>query len=135
MSAGCVFYNYNIPHLHMTVPAMIPTKINIPRPRMDVVMRPRIFHILDEGWDAPTALTLISAPAGSGKTTLLVNWLQNRDRKAAWFSLGDGDDLFPRFISYFIASLQSLEPSLGRSTAKALTGGDVDRPVECPDRR
>ena len=51
MSAGCVFYNYNIPHLHMTVPAMIPTKINIPRPRMDVVMRPRIFHILDEGWD------------------------------------------------------------------------------------
>jgi LuxR family maltose regulon positive regulatory protein len=112
----------------MTVPAMIPTKINIPRPRMDVVMRPRIFHILDEGWDAPTALTLISAPAGSGKTTLLVNWLQKRDRKAAWFSLGDGDDLFPRFISYFIASLQSLEPSLGRSTAKALTGGDGQTP-------
>lgn len=95
---------------------------------MDVVIRPRIFRILDEGWNAPTALTLISAPAGSGKTTLLINWLQNRNRKAACFSLGDGDDLFPRFVSYVIAALQSLDPSLGRSTAKALTGGDGQTP-------
>jgi len=112
----------------MTVPAMIPTKINIPRPRMDVVVRPRIFSILDEGWAAPTALTLISAPAGSGKTTLLVNWLQNKKHKAAWFSLGDEDDLFPRFVSYVIAALQSLDPVLGRSAAKAFTSGDGQTP-------
>lgn len=120
--------NYNTRHLLMTIPAMIPTKINIPRPRMEVVLRPRIFSILDEGWAAPTALTLISAPAGSGKTTLLVNWLKNKKHKAAWFSLGEEDDLFPRFVSYVIAALQSLDPGLGRSAAKAFTSGDGQTP-------
>ena len=59
---------------------MLVTKLYLPRPRPDLVARPRLRERLDAAFDAP--LTLVSAPAGFGKTTLVADWLQSgiRDR-------------------------------------------------------
>ena len=70
----------------MANPSIISTKINIPRARIDVVMRLRVMKILDEGLERPSALILISAPAGYGKTTLVISWLRTINQRYAWLS-------------------------------------------------
>jgi len=91
-----------------------------------MVIRPRILDILNEGLTRPSALTLISAPAGYGKSTLLVSWLRKTDHRLAWLSLEPEDDSFPRFVTYLVASLQKISPSIGHTTEKILAGaGDI----------
>ena len=51
---------------------LLATKLYIPPPRPNVVLRPRLIERLNEGLHRK--LTLISAPAGFGKTTLLSAW-------------------------------------------------------------
>jgi LuxR family transcriptional regulator, maltose regulon positive regulatory protein len=106
---------------------LLRTKLFIPRPRKDLVSRPRLVDCLNEGLDK--TLTLIAAPAGFGKTTLLSEWIPQSPRCVTWFSLDEGDNDQTRFWAYFIASLQSLSPKLGdnaltllqSSTAPALS--------------
>jgi LuxR family transcriptional regulator, maltose regulon positive regulatory protein len=58
----------------------------VPRPPQPLVLRPRLFDILDRGIGGP--LTLVSAPAGFGKTALLSSWLGDRQHgQVAWLSL------------------------------------------------
>lgn len=97
---------------------IIPTKINLPHARADVILRPRVFRLLYEAWENATPLTLISAPAGSGKSTLLLTWLNAGRIPAAWYSIEDGDDLLSRFIHYTLAALQTVNVNLGRSAEK-----------------
>jgi LuxR family maltose regulon positive regulatory protein len=52
-------------------------------------------------------LTLISAPAGFGKTTVLSTWIENSKYSIAWLSLDESDNDLTRFLSYFIAALQT----------------------------
>ena len=61
------------------------------------------------------SLTLVSAPAGFGKTTLVAQWLQNSGRSFAWLSLDKEDNEAPRFWSYFIAALQTMDEALGKA--------------------
>ena len=58
-------------------------------------------------------LTLISAPAGFGKTTLVSAWVAACRRPVAWLSLDDGDNDPARFLTYLIAALQTVAPSIG----------------------
>src|SRR5262245_14925267 len=112
--------------LVMTNHSIISTKVNIPRVRADVVIRPRILDILNEGLTRPSALTLISAPAGYGKTTLVTSWLRKTDHHLAWLSLEPEDDSFPRFVTYLIASLQKISSTIRHTTEKLLNGvGDI----------
>lgn len=111
--------------------SIISTKINIPRVRTDIVLRPRILDILNEGVTRPSALTLISAPAGYGKTTLLVSWVCKTDHHRAWLSLEPEDDSFPRFVTYLVASLQKISPALGHTTKKIIDEvGDVSSQID-----
>jgi LuxR family maltose regulon positive regulatory protein len=67
-------------------------------------------------------LTLISAPAGFGKTTLVTSWLYEtgNQSRAAWLSL-DQDDSDPvHFAYYMIATLQAIEPRVGRAPISLL---------------
>ena len=48
---------------------LLSTKLFIPRPRKNLVSRPRLTERLNAGLEKK--LTLIAAPAGFGKTTLL----------------------------------------------------------------
>ena len=64
-------------------------------------------------------MTLISAPAGFGKTTLLSEWIagcEQRDPKVhvAWLSLDEGDNDPPRFLTYLIAALQTIDAAIGK---------------------
>ena len=75
---------------------LLETKLYVPRPRRDLVLRSRLSERLDRG--AASKLVLVSAPAGFGKTTLLAEWLAAGpaalagERLAAWLSLDRGDN-------------------------------------------
>ncbi len=51
---------------------LVETKLLLPRPRREIVLRPRLADLLQRASHAP--VTLVSAPAGFGKTTLLASW-------------------------------------------------------------
>ena len=67
---------------------LLATKLYIPPPRPNVVLRPRLIERLNEGLHRK--LTLISAPAGFGKTTLVSTWIAACGRPVAWLSLDEG---------------------------------------------
>ena len=75
----------------MTVVADTRPELRLPRPLRDVVLRPRLFDLLDDG-TSDRALTLVSAPPGSGKTVLLTSWLRERPAAAptVWLGLREG---------------------------------------------
>lgn len=95
-----VFYNRVVPAPILT------TKLYIPPPRVNVVLRSRLLERLNEGLHRK--LTLISAPAGFGKTTLVSEWVAAYKGSAGWLSLDEGDSNPARFWSHFIAALQTL---------------------------
>jgi LuxR family maltose regulon positive regulatory protein len=57
-------------------------------------------------------LTLLAAPAGFGKTTLLSAWVAGCDRPVAWLSLDAGDSDPIRFLTYLVAALQTIVPTI-----------------------
>ena len=97
-------------------PTILATKLYIPPPRPNLVLRPRLIERLNEGLHRK--LTLISAPAGFGKSTLISAWVamcQQRDLqlRAAWLSLDEGDHDLTRFLTYLIAAVQTTAPNIG----------------------
>src|SRR5215468_3969556 len=101
----------------MTTP-ILATKLYVPPRRPNLVLRPRLIDRLNEGLHRK--LTLISAPAGFGKTTLVSEWLAGCARPAAWLSLDEGDNDPARFLTYLIAALQTIAPTLGKGVVGAL---------------
>ena len=80
---------------------LLNTKLFIPRPRKNLVSRPRLIERLNAGLDKK--LTLIAAPAGFGKTTLLSEWIPQSPRCVTWLSLDDDDNDPVKFWAYFIS--------------------------------
>src|SRR3954452_12388867 len=95
---SCYYYSMNIP--------ILSTKLYIPLPRTNIILRPRLIERLNEGLDRK--LTLISASAGFGKTTLVSQWVIGCERTVAWLSLDEGDEDFTRFLTYIVAALQTI---------------------------
>lgn len=93
------------------------TKLYVPPPRARAIHRRRLVERLNEGMDRK--LTLISAPAGFGKTTLVSEWIAS-GRPAAWLSLDEGDNDLSRFLTYLVAALQTIGPTIGEGVARAL---------------
>jgi len=90
---------------------LLRTKLFIPRPRPNLVSRPRLIERLNAGLEKK--LTLIAAPAGYGKTTLLSEWIPTSPHCVTWLSLDEGDNDPTQFWTYFSTSLQQLRPDLG----------------------
>ncbi|MFC4305327.1 helix-turn-helix transcriptional regulator [Cohnella boryungensis] len=101
----------------MSTPIMA-TKLYIPAPRPEAVLRPRLTERLGKG--LYRKFTLISAPAGYGKTTLACEWLADCGRPAAWLSLEEGDNELTRFLTCMIFSLQTLEANIGEGVLAML---------------
>jgi len=110
----------------MTAP-LLSTKLFIPAPRSNIVPRPRLTKLLNEGLERK--LALVSAPAGSGKTTLVGEWLSGVMHPSAWLSLDERDNDPVRFLSYLIAALQSIAPSMGINAAGLLKSAQLP-PIE-----
>jgi LuxR family maltose regulon positive regulatory protein len=68
---------------------------------------------VSEGLTRP--LTLIAAPAGFGKTTLIGQWRAGPGHQfpLAWLSLDDDDNDPTRFLTYLIATLETLRVGIG----------------------
>jgi LuxR family maltose regulon positive regulatory protein len=99
---------------------ILATKLYIPPPRPKVVLRPRLIERLNEGLSAGRKLTLISASAGFGKTTLISEWVARCERPVAWLSLDEGDNDLTRFLTYFIAALQTITANIGAGVLSVL---------------
>ncbi|HTP11816.1 MAG TPA: hypothetical protein VMP08_26360, partial [Anaerolineae bacterium] len=105
------------------------TKLHIPPPRADALLRSHLIERLETGARAGHTLTLISAPAGFGKTTLISAWLHDSGRPAAWLSLDQSDNDPIRFWRYVIAALQTIESRRGE-TALAMLSAPQTPPLE-----
>ena len=108
----------------MPVP-LISTKLFIPTPRPQAVVRHRLIDRLNAGLSDGCSLILVSASAGFGKTTLLGEWINDVRRLApklgvAWLSLDEGDSDPFRFLMYFVAALQCIETGIGTDAMTAL---------------
>ena len=90
---------------------LLQTKLFVPQLRPSLVPRPHLIEKLNRGLHRK--LTLISAPAGFGKTTLVTEWIAGEERPFAWISLDERDSELARFLTYFIAAVQTLVPSMG----------------------
>jgi LuxR family maltose regulon positive regulatory protein len=113
---------------------LLTTKLYIPPPRPNLVLRLRLVERLDEGLRLGRKLTLIAAPAGFGKTTLATEWLYSRDKEVssrpiAWLALDEGDNDPARFFIYLIAALRQLDEGVGQAT-QSLLGSPQTPPVE-----
>src|SRR6266700_4973024 len=97
---------------------ILATKLYIPRPRPNVVSRPRLLERLNEGLHRK--LTLIAAPAGFGKTTLVSAWVAGCDQQVAWLSLEEGENDPSRFLTYLVAALQTIAPNIGKGVLDVL---------------
>ncbi|MFL5928358.1 MAG: AAA family ATPase, partial [Gaiellaceae bacterium] len=91
-------------------PAIATADLHLPKPPRSIVLRPRLFDLLDAG-ARDCALTLVSGPPGSGKSVLLTSWLRERTRDAslAWVSLCEADR-----APFWQQVLEAIRPSLGR---------------------
>ena len=99
---------------------ILATKLYIPPPRAKIVPRPHLIERLNECLSSGCKLTLISAPAGFGKTTLISEWLAGSKRPVAWLSLDEGDSDPTRFLTYFIAALQTITTNIGEGVLDVL---------------
>ena len=97
---------------------LLQTKLYVPRLRPSLVPRPHLIEKLNQGLHRK--LTLISAPAGFGKTTLVSEWIAGGERPFAWLSLDERDSELTRFLTYFIAALQTLSPEIGKRVSGML---------------
>ncbi len=97
---------------------ILATKLYIPPPRPDIVIRPRLIERLNEG--LRRNLVLISAPAGFGKSTLVSEWITGYGRQAAWLSLDEGENDPTRFLAYLVAALQTLAVNIGEGLSGVL---------------
>ncbi len=114
----------------MAIEQLLTTKIHFPQLTADLVSRPVLTQRLNDG--VRRKLTLVSAPAGFGKTSLLGQWRATppgSESPTAWVSLEEGDKDLPRFFSYLIAALQTINPGVGE-TSLALINSPEPPPIE-----
>src|SRR6266480_2104492 len=97
---------------------ILSTKLYIPPPPTRAVLRPRLIERLNEGLHRK--LTLIAAPAGFGKTTLVSAWVAGCDRQVAWLSLDKGESDPILFLTYLVAALQRIAPTIGEGVLGVL---------------
>jgi LuxR family transcriptional regulator, maltose regulon positive regulatory protein len=108
---------------------LLATRLFVPRPRADVVNRPRLLARLDAGLEHGRC-TLLSAPAGAGKTSLLAAWLATVSRPVAWLALDERDRDVLQVLRYLVAALQTAAPGCGRT---ALAWLDAPPPQRTPE--
>jgi len=97
---------------------LLQTKLYIPPIRPELVSRPRLIERLNAG--LRRKVTLVSAPAGYGKTTLVSEWVTGCERLTAWLSLDEGDNDPIRFLTYFVAALQTIAANIGEQVLAVL---------------
>jgi LuxR family transcriptional regulator, maltose regulon positive regulatory protein len=96
---------------------VVGTKLRVPSPRSEQVLRRRLLEMLEAGRGCK--VTLVSAPAGYGKTILLSQWLTSEETNGAfaWVSLDEQDNDPIRLWRHIVESLGQGVPGEGFRTA------------------
>jgi LuxR family maltose regulon positive regulatory protein len=97
---------------------LLETKLYIPTPRHNLLLRPHLIERLNEG--NSSKLTLLSAPAGFGKSTLLSQWVSTITHPVSWLSLDANDNDPYRFLTYLISAIQKIDPNIGQEALEIL---------------
>ncbi len=105
-------------------PVVLETSLTPPRPRPEHISRQRLVDGMRDG--PTTRLTLVAAPPGFGKSTFLADWAASLDGRVAWLSLDESNNDPARFLTYVVAALARLEPSLGQGALVALRSPGAD---------
>jgi LuxR family transcriptional regulator, maltose regulon positive regulatory protein len=98
--------------------ALLATKLNVPVPGSDLVLRPRLAERLDEGLGR--GVVLVCAPAGYGKTVLLADWARHAGFPVAWLSVDEGDNDPTRFWRHTVAALDRARPGIAARVSPLL---------------
>ena len=98
--------------------AITQTKIIRPRRRADLISRPRLLKLIEEQLERK--LLLVIAPAGYGKTSLLIDLAHNAEAPFCWYSVGELEQDFHRFVAYFVAAIERQHPTFGAESQAAL---------------
>lgn len=108
-------------------PALLATKLHPPPLRVNAVRRPRLVEKLNHALQEGRRLTLVCAPAGYGKSTLVAEWMASLgDRvKVGWLGLEEDDNQPNRFLRYWLAALQALDPSLFAQFSPLIESGNL----------
>jgi LuxR family transcriptional regulator, maltose regulon positive regulatory protein len=69
-----------------------------------VIVRPRLFSLLDEVYSSP--LTVVVGPAGYGKTTLIATWASTQPAPVAWLSIDRDLNDAGVFVGHVIAAIE-----------------------------
>jgi len=108
----------------MAMPVLA-TKLYVPAPRPQIVVRSRLLERLTAGRVAGRKLTLVCAPAGFGKSTLLSEWVASIPTpdpasRVAWLSLDEGDNDLSRFLTHVLAALHGVDADIGAQAMATL---------------
>lgn len=106
---------------------LLSTKLFIPEPRQDYIIRPKLLDLLDGALSSK--LILVAAPPGYGKTTLLSVWIKERSIPTAWLSLDSGDNDQLLFTHYLISALQYISPDIGQASLTLLKSTQASSPT------
>ncbi|MCB0030346.1 MAG: AAA family ATPase, partial [Anaerolineales bacterium] len=109
---------------------LLQTKLFQPRQRPGLIARPLLLQKLTDGVKMGARLTLVSAPAGFGKTTLVASWLAGSALPSAWLSLDEREQALQRFLTYFVAALQTVFPA---DVANELPGAQTQALLALPE--
>ena len=128
---------YPLLQTKLHIPPVRPELVSRPR----LIERLNAALVLDDKYRGlGRKLTLISAPAGFGKTTLVSEWISHfrfpisdfgldsseersiqnpqskiQNPRVAWLTLDEGDNDPARFLAYFSAALQQVDPDIGQA--------------------
>ncbi len=111
--------------IYVTAP-ILKTKLSPPALRGNLVFRPDLLEVLNQGLDRK--LTILSAPAGFGKTTLLAKWIETFPGAVCWYTLDEEDNEPERFWAYVSSGLKHACPALNRKVFSQLGS-----PTSTPD--
>jgi LuxR family maltose regulon positive regulatory protein len=106
---------------------LLSTKLFIPEPRQNYIIRPKLIDQLDGALSSK--LILVAAPPGYGKTTLLSVWIKERSIPTAWLSLDTGDNDHLLFTRYLISTLQYISPDIGQVSLTLLKSTQASSPT------
>lgn len=94
------------------VPVILSTKLKVPVPRLDYIIRSALFEKLDAL--NYYKITLVQGAAGTGKTTLLASYIRERGLKdLCWISLDEDNNHIITFWIYFLDAVRLYLGELG----------------------